>query len=67
MTRDLKEMEDEARKLGRTIKSVLPPNQGFFLALFDLGNGGNMTYMSNAERVSAIAMLRELITKLEKT
>lgn len=64
--RNLKEMEKQARELGDVLKSVMPPGQGFFLALYDLGDEtGNLTYLSNGNRADSIRMLRELVKKLE--
>jgi hypothetical protein len=62
----LEQLEQSARNLGRTIADVLPKGVGFVLVLFDYARGGNMTYLSTGERPSTIAMLKELVTKMQE-
>lgn len=49
-----------------TIKPLLPPGTGFALLVFDMGDGGCMTYASNATRESMVKALRELADNLER-
>lgn len=62
----LERLEESARELGRTIAAVLPKGAGFVLVLFDYARGGHMTYLSTGERPSTIAMLKELIGKMQE-
>lgn len=55
-----------ANEIAVKLHSALPPGIGFALLLFDLGEGGNMSYISDAERVSMIAAMKELIQNMEK-
>lgn len=65
MTRPLLELEKIAAGIGRTIKLVLPPGVGFAVMIFDLGEGGHMTYVSNGERADMINALKELLVNLQ--
>lgn len=51
---DLKQLEENARDLGRR------------MLLFDFGEGGNLTWISNAQREDMLKALHELIGKLEQ-
>lgn len=59
------ELEATARAIGRTIKDGLPEGVGFAVLVFDLGSGGTMTYLSNAQRDDMVRALRELIGRLD--
>lgn len=61
----LKELEDTARDIGKTIGRVCPPGSGFLLVLYDFGHGGNMTYISNGQREDCIRPMKELLEKIE--
>lgn len=61
----LKDMEHSARTIGCSIADSLPDGAVFALVLANVGEGGNMTYLSNANRNDCIALLRELVGKLE--
>lgn len=51
----------------RVGKEMVPPrNIGFALVLFDLGSGGDMSYMSNGKREDMIKCLQELLGHLEQ-
>lgn len=62
----LRQLEEEARGIGRLLKGKMPNGAGFVLVVFDFGPGGWMTYLSSGERADCIKMLRELLSKLEK-
>lgn len=59
------QLEDQAREIGRVIASALPAGKGFTLLLFDFGEGGEMTFISNGNRADVVEALRELIGKLD--
>jgi len=61
--RELKELEDDCRAIGRTIQGGLPETVGFVLFLFDFGEGGHMTWISNANRDDMMLALREFMSK----
>ena len=69
MTIELKELEKEAREIGKLIDRGLKVAKGerigFVLLLFDFGGSGNITYLSNGRREDMIEALKELIGKLE--
>jgi hypothetical protein len=65
MTR-LEQMERAAKGLGHSIKSAIPKWAGFCLLVFDFGDGGNLTYISNAQRADMVKTLREAADKIEK-
>ena len=66
MTIPLEDLEQGGRELAETIQGALPPEVGFLLCLFDFGDGGNLTWLTNAEREDMIVTLKELIGKLEQ-
>lgn len=45
----------------KRIDSALPPGWGFALLLFTFGEGGTMTWISNAEREDMLKSLQEFI------
>ncbi len=51
------------RKLGNIIKPQVPSGMGFTLLMFDYGEGGNMFYLSSADREGCIKAMREFIGK----
>lgn len=57
--------EAQAREFAKLIQPLCPPNWGFFFSLFDF-TGPEMTWISNAERDSAIKALEELIGRLKE-
>jgi hypothetical protein len=61
----VRELEREAYQIGRVLADNMPPDMGFALVLFDLGRGGFLTWMSNAQRQDMITLLRELTERLE--
>lgn len=60
------ELEEKARHIGRLIGTACPDGAGFCLMLFDLGKRGEMTYISNANRVDMLKCVRELIEVVEE-
>lgn len=45
--------------LGRSIGKALPPGWGFGLFIFTYGEGGTMTWLSNAQRDDMVKALQE--------
>lgn len=60
----LEELEKQARDIGLTIKGALPPGVGFALLVFDFGEGGSLTWISNAERDDMLRALQEFMQKV---
>lgn len=60
---------ESMQNLAEAIDAVLPAlnesetRLGFALVIFNFGGGGNIQYISNAERTGMIAALRELLGK----
>lgn len=65
MTVRLADLEMEARAIGRLIGGGLPAGVGFGLLLFDFGEGGNLTWISNGSREEMIKALRDCADKME--
>lgn len=63
---DLPELERTARALARKINRDVPEGAGFCLLLFNLGEGGWTTYLSNANRADMLKALREFIARVER-
>ena len=67
---DVRHPEAEAllRKLGRMITEIVAevPGYGFGLFIFQYGPGGNMFWISNAERESILAAMEEFIERERK-
>lgn len=59
-------LEDSTRRLGKVIAESMPKGAGFVLVLFDFVANGSMTYVSSGERPSTIAMLKELLGKIQE-
>jgi hypothetical protein len=55
-----------ANALAQSLANALPKGVGFALFLFDLGPGGTMSYISNANRADMIEAIRELLVNMEK-
>lgn len=69
-----RQAEGEAivRELGRQLKAELEdmttgPPMGFALWIFDFGDTGFLSYISNARREDMIKLLREHLKRLEET
>lgn len=54
----------DMEKLAARLRKALPASQGFALLVFDLGAGGNMNYVSNANREQMVSALVELLAHL---
>lgn len=63
---ELAELEARARRLGHLIGNGLPKSVGFMVLLFEWGEGGWSTYVSNAQRESMIESLESLLKRLRK-
>lgn len=57
------EIEVILKDLGKIIGSSLPKGVGFSLFIFDIGEGGNMFYISNADRQDMIKAMKEFIER----
>jgi hypothetical protein len=62
----IRALEAMCRDVAVTLRAALPPGCGFFLSLFDFGDSGWTTYMSNGQRDDMVKFLRELADKLEQ-
>ena len=60
------EMVELLNKLGKKIAAPLPEGIGFVLLLFDYGEGGNLFYISSAEREGIINVMKEFIKQNER-
>jgi hypothetical protein len=65
-------LEKQVKVLGRVIGQALAAQDegsdtktGFALFLFDMGEGGHMTYVSNAKREDMIKAIKETLVHLE--
>lgn len=56
-------MNEIARILDGAITGQAGRSMGFMLMVFDFGEGGRMSYISNAQREDIILALEEFITK----
>lgn len=60
-------IEERLKSLGHFIEDLLKDSgYGFSLLIFSFGEGGNMFYMSNAERDGVIKAMKEFIAKEKK-
>lgn len=59
------EIQSTMKALGNMIGSQMPPGYGFNLLIFSYGEGGNMFYISSAQRQDMINAMREFIDKFE--
>ena len=60
-----RKLDEQTRAIGHLIGDQLPPGCGFVLCLFEFGEHGWSTYISNAQRADMIAHLRHLAQRLE--
>lgn len=57
-------IEKECRRLADHLKTKLREGTGFTLLLFDMGEEGNISYVSTANRGDMMATFRELLDNL---
>jgi predicted hydrocarbon binding protein len=57
------EIKDTLRDMGRTIGKALPKGWGFTLLIYTFGEGGTMTYISNAQREDMLKAMQEFLQK----
>ena len=55
------EVKELLNSIGNIIGPQLPKGWGFTLLIFTFGEGGTMTYISNAERESMIEAMNEFM------
>lgn len=67
------QLEEHARTIARRLKTVCENvgrktnrNIGFMLMLYDHGEGGFLSYMSNSRREDVLETLREFIDKADR-
>ena len=61
----LQDLENRAAEVGRMLRGVMPEGVGFCFIMFTFGEGGWLTYASNAERAHMRKALQELIDKMD--
>lgn len=57
------EMKATLRSIAKKVGSVLDPEWGFTLFLFEFGEGGSMFYISSAERGDVLDMVETWLKK----
>lgn len=62
----IEDLEAVRNGLGAALSEALPEGVGFTLILFDFGKGGNITYLSNAQREDMEQTLADLLKKWKK-
>lgn len=55
------EVKASGEKLAEIIDAALPPGHGFALLIFEWGVEGNLSYISNAQRDTMIATMKDFI------
>lgn len=60
---DNPEMKTTLNNLGGVIGGALPEGWGFTLLLFRYGEGGDLFYISSAQRADVLQMMREFLEK----
>ena len=60
----LREMERDAKDIGKLIGRVVPDDVGFMLMIFNKGEGGFSTYVSNCDRSDMVRGVLELLDKV---
>lgn len=63
--RERARMEAHSRAIAAAIAEGLPEGIGFALLLFDFGEGGNLVWISNANREDMVRALREQLARFE--
>lgn len=57
------QVEFALREVAEFAKTRMPLGMGFTLLMFDFGEGGNMFYISNAQREDVLKSMQEFIDK----
>lgn len=57
------EVEAKLKEYGRKFQSELPEGYGFMLMIFKYGEGGDLFYMSSAERDDVLNTMQEFINR----
>lgn len=63
MSASLPDLEAHAKRIARSITDALPEGVGFALLIFDFGEHGHLTWLSNADRQDMIRALHEFMQK----
>lgn len=50
-------------EIGGTLKSVMPPNYGFIFIMTEMGEQGNLFYVSSIKREEAVKALNEFLER----
>ena len=58
-------LEAEALRVAHAIKGMVSSGKCFALLLFDTGEGGDLAYVSNAEREGIIVAFRDFLARQE--
>lgn len=64
----MSDITDRMQETARIVKTVLPPNSGFFLLAFDFddaGRFGRADYVSNCNREDVVEIMKQFIQKTE--
>lgn len=54
------------KDIGAILNRAMPPNYGFMLMLFSYGEGGDLFYMSSAQREDIRKVMLEFMKKMEQ-
>ena len=55
------EVKASGESLAKIIDAALPPGHGFALLIFEFGEKGQLSYISNAQRDDMIATMKDFI------
>lgn len=58
------DLAESMNEVGQLLSKTFKP-QGFALFVFDMGSGGNMNYISNANREDMLTAMKEFIAVAE--
>ena len=65
MTTTREELDEQGRRLAKTISRGIPDDVGFGLLLFNYGEGGTMSWITNANPGDMVKALQELLERFE--
>ena len=57
--------EKALKEIGELLGKAMPEGYGFNFLMFNFGEGGNMFYISNAQRADMLKAMKEFIAKQE--